>query len=120
MLRRPRLLLFCATAVVLVVALVLLFLWARGPVHSGNFARLKDGMALEEVEAILGPAHTVEPILRTPEDTDEAMPTGKSILRWSGAGREIVLIVHEDRTTSGAVMGWDNGLLGRLRRWLGI
>src|SRR5262245_34444187 len=118
--RRPRILLLGATAVLLFVAVLLLFLWARGPIHAGTFVRLKAGMGLAEVEAILGPAHAVEPILRTPDDSDEPLPTGKSILRWAGAGREIVLIVHEDATISGAGMGWDNSFLGQLRRRLGL
>lgn len=117
---RRRLRLLGPLAVLLaVLALAMLLSAPRGPISRATCNRIHDGMTERQVESLLGgPAGGSEPIVRANED-DILVPTGMVIKRWTDGSREIVLVVHEGGTVSGAVYAEDTWWR-RVRRRLGL
>ncbi len=137
---RPRLLLSVAVAgaaVAIVLAGGAWLLWPRTAITRENAAKLKAGMTLAEVEAILGGPGQYELAGRAAEAEPAARawdavlilgfpPGATAAKRWDGEGLAVRVFLDEGGRVAGtqcltiAVYPLHETPLDRLRRWLGL
>jgi hypothetical protein len=117
--RTRRLLLLGPPATLAAIALAALLLWPSTAITRANAARIKAGMTLAEVEAILGgPARNESGL----PDRFIAVTRRREDKCWV-TSRDIVIVVFDD---AGRVIQHSEfpmhggGFLDMLRRWLGL
>jgi hypothetical protein len=120
MTRRTRRLLLLGLAIGMAGIAVAVALWLlRSPVNRDNFAKIEEGMALAEVEALLGgPGQRI--LVRT-GDTGRGILHGRTWRRWEAGDVVITLSFDADDNVVGkSIDEWRTSSLDRLRRWLGL